>query len=408
MTKKTFLQLREDFPMLKRTMHGKPLVYLDTAATAQKPQQVIDAISNFYTNNYGTVHRAIYELSVYATENYETTRRKAQRLLNAADPCEIVFTRGTTDGINLIAHSFGKAFLKPGNVVIISAMEHHSNIVPWQLACEERGAILKVIPMDDQGNLLLEEYAKLLDENVKIVAFAHVANSTGTVHPIKQMIAMAHRYGAKVLIDGAQSAPHMPVDVQELDADFYAFSGHKLYGPTGIGVLYGKKELLNALPPHDGGGDMVNSVHFEKTTYNELPLKFEAGTPMIAEVIGLGAAIDYINAVGLSSIADYEQELLKHATAKLAEIKDLQILGTAPEKGPILMFSVKDIHALDLGTLLDLRGIAIRTGNHCAQPTMRHFGCTATCRASFAFYNTMEEVDLFVAALKDAIRKIVA
>jgi cysteine desulfurase/selenocysteine lyase len=375
---------RKDFPMLQKQMHGKPLIYLDSAATAQKPQKVIDAISSFYKDYYGTVHRAIYDLSVRSTHEYEDVRQKVKTLLNAAKVEEIIFTRGTTDSINIVADSFGRAFVNKGDEVIISESEHHSNIVPWQMMCEARGAVLRVIPINDCSELILDEYAKLLNDKTRIVAVSHIANSTGTIHPIKQIIEMAHKYGAKVLIDGAQSVPHMTVDVQNLDADFYVFSGHKFYGPTGIGILYGKE----ALP---------------KTTYNTLPLKFEAGTPSIAEVIGLGAAIDYIQKIGLEKIHACEQELLNHATNKLKAVKGLRIIGTAAEKGAIVSFVVEGVHPLDIGTMLDLRGVAIRTGHQCAQPTMQRLGVSATCRASFGFYNSLEEVDTFVVALQDVL-----
>lgn len=401
-----FAAYREDFPMLSRQMHGKPLIYFDTAATAQKPQSVIDALTNFYQQHYGTVHRAIYELSIYATQEYEATREKVRSLLNAAKAEEIIFTRGTTDSINIIAQSFGKAFITPGSEILISETEHHSNIVPWQIMCEDREAILRVIPVNDSAELDIDTYEKMLSKNTKLVAISHVANSTGTIHPIKQIIKMAHNFGAKVLIDGAQSVPHMPVNVQDLDADFYAFSGHKFYGPTGIGILYGKENLLHLMPPCQGGGDMIAAVTFAKTTYNVLPLKFEAGTPMIAEVIGLGAAIDYILAIGLSNIEEWEKELLVYATKQLEEIKGMRIIGTAKEKGALISFVVENTHALDIGTMLDLRGVAVRTGHHCAQPTMHRFNVPATCRASFAFYNTKEEIDLFAAALKDVLKML--
>ncbi|HRD55147.1 MAG TPA: cysteine desulfurase [Parachlamydiaceae bacterium] len=399
-------KLREDFPLLKQKMHGKPLVYLDSAATAQKPNSVIDAMQDFYQNHYGTVHRAIYQLSAYATAEYEKARTKVQRLLNAAKREEIIFARGTTEAINMVAYSFGKAFLLPGDEIIISEMEHHSNIVPWQMACEDRGAKLKVIPMNDQGELDLEKFAALLSDKVKLVAITHVSNALGTVNPIKKIIEMAHHTGAKCLIDGAQSVPHMPVDVQDLDADFYVFSGHKVYGPTGIGILYGKEDLLNAMPPYQGGGDMIQTVEFAKTTYNTLPLKFEAGTPMIAEVIGLGAAIDYMESIGLEAIHAYEQELLEHATAKIKAIEGISIIGEAAEKGAILTFKADDVHPLDLATLLDLQGIAIRTGHHCAQPVMRHFGVTSLSRASFALYNTKEEIDYFIDSLQKNLKQL--
>jgi cysteine desulfurase/selenocysteine lyase len=394
---------RKDFPMLQKQMHGKPLIYLDSAATAQKPQKVIDAISSFYKDYYGTVHRAIYDLSVRSTHEYEDVRQKVKTLLNAAKVEEIIFTRGTTDSINIVADSFGRAFVNKGDEVIISESEHHSNIVPWQMMCEARGAVLRVIPINDCSELILDEYAKLLNDKTRIVAVSHIANSTGTIHPIKQIIEMAHKYGAKVLIDGAQSVPHMTVDVQNLDADFYVFSGHKFYGPTGIGILYGKEALLEKMPPHHGGGDMIALVTFPKTTYNTLPLKFEAGTPSIAEVIGLGAAIDYIQKIGLEKIHACEQELLNHATNKLKAVKGLRIIGTAAEKGAIVSFVVEGVHPLDIGTMLDLRGVAIRTGHQCAQPTMQRLGVSATCRASFGFYNSLEEVDTFVVALQDVL-----
>lgn len=399
-----FRDLRKDFPMLTKTMHGKPLVYLDSGATAQKPQAVIDAISDFYSNHYGTVHRAIYELSVHSTQEYQATRIKTQAFLNAAKVEEIIFTRGTTESINLVAYSFGKAFVKPGDEILISEMEHHSNIVPWQILCEDRGAILKVIPMNNRGELLLDEYKRLLSPKTKLVAMTYVSNALGTINPVKEMIALAHESGAKVLIDGAQAAPHLPIDVQALDTDFFVFSGHKTYGPTGIGVLYGKEELLNQMPPYQGGGDMIEYVSFSNTTYNVLPLKFEAGTPMIAEVIGLGAAIDYMQKVGIAAIQQWEHALLEQATEQMLEIPGLRIIGTAEEKGGIVSFTVDGIHPLDIGTMLDLKGIAIRTGHHCAQPALRYFGVTATARISFGLYNTPEDVNSFVKALEETIR----
>lgn len=399
-----FNKIRQDFPMLKKTMHGKPLIYLDSAATTQKPQAVIDAISNYYQNSYGTVHRAVYELCVSATNEYQEVREKAKRLLNADKVEEVIFTRGTTESINLIAYSFGKAFIKPGDEILITAMEHHSNIIPWQLLCEDRGAILKVIPFNDRGEINLEEYEKLLSGRTRLVSLCHVSNTLGTVNPIKTIVTMAHEKGAKVLVDGAQSVPHMKVDVQELDADFYVFSGHKFFGPTGIGVLYGKEALLNAMPPYQGGGDMVDVVSFSKTTYQPLPLKFEAGTPMIAEVIGLGAAIDYVEGIGFDKIQQWEHKLLKKATELLQTIPGLRILGTAQEKGSLISFVIQGIHPLDIGMLLDAQGIAIRTGHQCTQPTMQRLSISAAARASFAFYNTLEEVDAFVAALKHVVR----
>lgn len=396
--------LRQDFPMLSKTMHGKPLVYLDSAATAQKPMAVINAITSFYQDHYGTVHRAVYELALRSTEDYQKTRQKVRAFLNAAKDEEIIFTRGTTESINMVAYAFGKAFVKPGDEILISAMEHHSNIVPWQILCEDRGALLKVIPMNENGELLLEEYAKLLNPRTRLVAVAHISNSLGTLNPIKQIISMAHQVGAKVLVDGAQSAPHLKIDVQDLDADFFVFSGHKIMGPTGIGILYGKAELLNQMPPYQGGGDMIESVSFAKTTYNVLPFKFEAGTPMIAEVMGLGAAIDYIQSIGIEAIQSWEHVLLSYATEQMQEIIGLKIIGQAPQKGALISFSIEGIHPLDIGTFLDLRGVAIRTGHHCAQPVMHFFNVSATARASFACYNTKEEVDFLVVSLQEAVR----
>ena len=398
--------VHEDFPMLKKSMHGKPLIYFDSAATAQKPQPVIDAITNFYTNEYGTVHRAVYELSIHATFHYQEVRQKIAKLLNAEKAEEIIFTRGTTESINMVAYSFGKAFVNPGDEILITEMEHHSNIVPWQILCEDRKAVLKVVPMDDSGTLKMDEFVKLLTNKTKLVAVTHVSNALGTINPIKEIVSLARKVGAKVLIDGAQSAPHMAVDVQDLDCDFYVFSGHKYYGPTGIGVLYGKASLLELMPPYQGGGDMIEKVTFEKTTYNILPMKFEAGTPMIAEVIGLGAAVDYVEKLGLDHIHHYEHSLLLHATEAISTINGLRIIGTAQEKAAIISFVVEGIHPLDLGTMLDLRGVAIRTGHHCAQPVMKHFNVTSTARASFAFYNNKDEIERFAQALGDAVRKL--
>lgn len=404
--KPDFEKLRLDFPMLKCTMHDKPLIYFDNAATTQKPQVVIDTINDFYQKKYGTVHRAIYDLCVFATQEYEATREKVRSLLNASKTTEIIYTRGTTDSINLVARSFGQAFIRPNDEIIVSEMEHHSNIVPWQMLCKERGAHLKVIPINSKAEINLDTYAKLLNSNTKLVCIGHIANSTGTVNPVKEMIAMAHDKGAKCLIDGAQSVPHMKVDVQDLNADFYAFSGHKLYGPTGIGILYGKEALLNEMPPHQGGGDMVSTVSFAETIYNDPPLKFEAGTPMIAEVLGLGSAVDYIAKIGLDNIHQKDQELLHYATKLLREVKDLRIIGEAQEKGAIISFNINGLHHLDIGTMLDLKGIAIRTGKHCAHPTMDHFGISGTCRVSFAFYNTIQEIDLFITALNEVIASL--
>ncbi len=396
-------QYVKDFPMLKKTMHGHPLIYLDSAATAQKPQSVIDAVTEFYRDYYGTVHRAVYELANDSTNMYHEARLKAQKFLGAKLPEEIIFTRGTTDAINLAAYSFGKALIKPGDEIIISEIEHHANIVPWQMVCEDRGAKLKVIPVDERGVLKLGEYEKLLSPKTKIVAIAHISNALGTIHPVKQIIEMAHQAGAKVLIDGAQAAPSMKIDMQDLDADFYAFSGHKAYGPSGIGVLYGKYDLLDRLPPMQGGGDMIDTVSFDKTTYQKPPLKFEAGTPQIAQAVGLGAAIDYINSIGIDNIAAWKQHLLAYATKRLESIPHLSIMGTAPEKGAIISFNVANVHPLDIGTMLDLKGIAVRTGSLCAQPAMARFGTAQTTRASFALYNSTDQIDIFADALEEII-----
>lgn len=398
-----FASLRSQFPMLSQSMHGKPLIYLDSAATAQKPQSVIDAITQFYSSHYGTVHRAIYEISVHASKLYEKTREDVRQFLHAKHAEEIIFTRGTTESINLIAYSFGKAFVKLGDEILISAMEHHSNIVPWQILCEDRGAVLKVIPMDDKGELLLDEYLRLLTPKTRLVSITHLSNSLGTINPIKEMISLAHNVGAKVVVDGAQSTPHMPIDVQDLDVDFFVFSGHKLYGPTGIGVLYGKSELLNQMPPYQGGGDMIETVTFEKTTYNHLPLKFEAGTPLIAEAIALGASVNFLKKIGMESILTWVDHLASIAESALKTIPGLKILGQAKEKGPIITFAMEGVHPLDVGSLLDVKGIAIRTGHLCVQPVMRHFGISSAARVSFGLYNTVEEVQSFVEALKEVL-----
>jgi len=397
---------RSAFPLLRCQVHGHPLIYFDSAATAQKPQSVIDAISNFYSERYATVHRAIYALSQSATHDYHTVRCAVRLFLNAAKEEEIIFTRGTTASINTVAYCFGKAFVRPGDEIIISILEHHSNIVPWQMMCEERGAHLKVIASDETATLFLDDYKNLLSEKTRLVAIAHISNAFGTVHPIKEMAALAHSAGARVLIDGAQAAPHIPIDVQDLGADFYAFSGHKIYGPTGVGVLYGKEELLELMPPYQGGGDMIETVTMEKTSYHALPLKFEAGTPMIAEVIGLGAALAFIKDIGLEEIHRWEQQLLCYAVERLQEVAGLRIVGTAAKKGAIISFVVEGVHPLDIGTLLDLQGIAIRTGHHCAQPAMRHFGLSGTARLSFGLYNTIEEIDRFIEALKQVIEAL--
>lgn len=396
-------KIRDDFPVLKRQVHGKPLVYLDNAASNQKPQAVIDALGNVYSSHYSNIHRGVHLLSQESTNAYEEARVKVQHLLNAAHSKEIIFVRNATEGINLVASSFGRKFLREGDEIIISAMEHHANIVPWQLLCEQTGSILRVIPMTDAGELILDEYKKLLNDKTRFVSVVHISNALGTVNPVREIIRLAHDRGVPVLIDGAQSAPHFPIDVQELDCDFFVFSGHKLYGPTGIGVLYGKAELLDSMPPYQGGGDMISYVSFEKTLYNDLPYKFEAGTPHIAGAIGLGAAIDYLNGIGLDAIAAYERELLAYATEVLRGIPEVRIIGTARNKAAVISFLVGDIHPHDIGTILDREGIAIRTGHHCAQPVMDRLNIPATARASFAFYNTHEEVD----ALAQGIKKVI-
>ena len=403
MTKVDFSKVRKDFPMLAKEMHGHPLVYFDTAATAQKPNAVIDAEHNFYCNHYGTVHRAIYDLSMEATAHYQAARVKIKEFINAEKEPQVIFTRGTTESINLVASSFSRAFLKEGDEILIAQSEHHSNIVPWQFACKMTGATIQVIPIDDTGTLDTEALKELISEKTKMVAVAHISNSLGTINPIKEICKIAHKAGAKVLVDGAQGTPHLPVDVQELDCDFYAFSGHKTYGPTGIGVLYGKEELLEAMPPYMGGGDMIEQVSFEKSTFAPLPLKFESGTPSIVQAVGLGAAIDYLQNIGMENVSALEQEFLDYATPKLEQIDGLTIVGTAKEKGAILSFTVEGLHPLDLGTLLNLKGIAVRTGHHCAQPTMHRFNVPATTRASLAMYNTFQEIDYFVDALKTII-----
>ena len=386
-------RVREEFPALKQLVHGKPLVYLDNAATTQKPQLVIDAITHFYQEDCSNIHRGVHLLSERATRAYEDVRLAVQQFINAADPAEVIFVRGTTEAINLVAHSYGRTHVQAGDAVLISAMEHHSNIVPWQILCEERGARLRVVPMNGRGELLLDEYEKLLTPRTKLVAVSHVSNALGTVNPVRQIIAMAHEHGIPVLVDGAQAVPHLQVDVQELDCDFYAFSGHKMYGPTGVGVLYGKKRLLEAMPPYQGGGDMISSVTFEKTTYNRLPFKFEAGTPNIAGVIGLGAAIEYLGCIALERVLVHERYLLAYATERISSLPGVRLIGTAQEKAAVLSFVLEGVHPHDIGTVLDQEGIAVRTGHHCAQPVMQFFGVPATARASFALYNTEEEVD---------------
>ena len=397
-------KVRADFPILKSKFYGKPLVYLDNAATTQKPQQVIDAIEKYYRAENANIHRAVYTLSQIATNKYEDARRKLQKFLNAGSEHEIIFTRGTTESINLVAACYGRHNFKPGDEVIISAMEHHSNIVPWQMICQATGAVLRVVPMNDNGEFLFEEYTRMLSEKTKLVSVVHVSNSLGTVNPVKQIIDAAHRVGAVCMIDGAQWVAHGPTDVRALDADFYALSSHKLFGPTGIGVLYGKEKLLNAMPPYQGGGDMISSVTFAKTTYNDLPYKFEAGTPHIAGGIGFGAAMDYLKNIDLSAAAAHEQTLLRRATEGLQSISGLKIIGTAQEKAGAISFTLEGVASHDLGTLLDADGIAIRTGHHCCQPVMDRFKIPSTARASFAMYNTMADVDALVKSVEKVAR----
>jgi cysteine desulfurase/selenocysteine lyase len=392
--------VRKDFPILSRMVHGNKLVYLDNAATSQKPRAVIDAISNYYEDENSNIHRGVHFLSQLATEGYENARSTIQKFVNAAEAREIIFVRGTTEGINLVAQTYGRAHVGAGDEVLISAMEHHSNIVPWQILCEEKRAQLRVAPINDRGELVLEEFEKLLTARTKIVAVTHVSNALGTINPLAAIIAMAHRRNIPVLVDGAQAVPHIPVDVQALDCDFYAFSGHKVYGPTGIGALYGKAALLEAMPPYQGGGDMISSVTFEKTTYNKLPYKFEAGTPDVAGVIGMGAGIEYLNRLGIDRVADHEHELLAYATKMIAAIPGIRLIGTAQEKTGVLSFVMDDVHPHDIGTILDQQGIAIRTGHHCAQPVMERFAVPATARASFAVYNTKEEIDALAAGIQ--------
>ena len=396
-------RIREDFPILKTMVNGKPLVYLDNAATAQKPQTVLDTLHRYYTEENSNIHRGVHYLSQVATKDYEDARAKVRSFLNAPDDKQIIFVRGATEGINLVAGSYGRQNVGAGDEVIVTAMEHHSNIVPWQILCQEKGASLKVIPINDDGELLLDEYEKLLSPRTKLVSVVHISNSLGTINPMEQIIDMAHARGVPVLVDGAQSAPHMPIDVQKLDCDFFVFSGHKVYGPTGIGALYGKMDLLESMPPYQGGGDMIKSVSFEKTSYNDLPYKFEAGTPNIAGVIGLGAAIDYLNGLGMDITRAHEDSLLEYGTERLSNISRVRLIGTAANKASILSFVMDGVHPHDIGTILDSEGIAIRAGHHCTQPLMERFGIPATARASLAFYNTEEEIDLLVRGIDKVI-----
>ncbi len=396
-------EARKDFPILERQVNRKPLVYLDSAASAQKPQVVIDTINQYYSNEHSNVHRGVHYLSQEATTSYEVVREKVQRFINARNNYEVIFTKGTTDSINLVANSFGKANLQAGDEVIISAMEHHSNIVPWQMICEEKGATLKVIPMNEAGELDVVAYADLLSDKTKIVAVVHISNSLGTVNPVKEIIRRAHQKNIPVLLDGAQAIHHTKVDVQDLDVDFYVFSGHKMYGPTGIGVLYGKEEYLNAMPPYQGGGDMIKSVTFEKTVYNDLPHKFEAGTPNIAGVIGLGAAVDYIEDLTVEAMASWEEELVNYAIEKLSVLEDIKFIGQAKNRASVVSFLVNGLHPYDIGVILDKLGIAVRTGHHCTEPIMDKFGIPGTVRASFAFYNTKDDIDKLIEGVNRAI-----
>jgi len=396
--------LRRQFPILNREVKGRPLVYFDNAATAQKPQVVIDALVNYYAGYNANIHRGIHTLAEEATAAYEATRDAAKQFINASSREEIIFTRGTTEGINLVASTWGRQNVKAGDEIIISTMEHHSNIVPWQVLCEEKNAVLKIIPISDSGELLMGEYEKLLGPKTKLVSIVHVSNALGTVNPVRQIIDLAHKAGAVVFVDGAQSTVHLDIDVQEMDCDFFAFSSHKLYGPTGVGVLYGKKSLLESMPVFQGGGEMIKEVTFEKTTYNDLPYKYEAGTPNIADTIALKAALDFVNGIGKEKIRDHENELLGYATLQLEQIPGLRIIGTAKEKTSLVSFIVDKVHPQDLGILLDNRGIAVRTGHHCAQPCMVRFHIPGTVRASFAMYNTREEIDELITGLKKAIK----
>ena len=396
-------RIREDFPILKKKVHEKNLVYLDNAATTQKPTFVIDKVNKYYTTMNANIHRGVHALSQEATEAFESARIQIKQFINAIGKNQIIFTRGTTEAINLVASSYGRTNIKEGDEIIISHMEHHSNIVPWQLLCKEKNARLRVIPVNDDGELIFEEFEKLVNKRTKFISIVYVSNSLGTINPIKEIIKYAHQFNIPVLVDAAQAVNHLKVDVQDLDCDFLAFSGHKIYGPTGIGALYGKVELLESMPPYQGGGDMISKVTFEETTFNELPHKFEAGTPDIAGAIGLGAAIEYINRIGIENIKEHEHNLLKYATMKIAEVPGLRIIGNAKEKTSVLSFVLDNIHPHDIGTFLDFEGVAIRTGHHCTQPLMQRFNIPATSRASFAMYNTKEEVDVLVNGLKKII-----
>lgn len=399
-------KIRRDFPILGREVNGKPLIYFDNGATTQKPKQVIDAITRYYGDMNSNVHRGVHYLSQISTDAFEITRRKVQAFIHAKHEHEIIITKGTTESINIVASCYGRAFIEAGDEIIISAMEHHSNIVPWQMLCDEKGCKLRVIPMNDKGELDIVAYKALFSEQTKLVSFTYVSNALGTVNPVKEMIDIAHSHDVPVLVDGAQAVQHVAVDVQALDVDFFAFSGHKMYGPTGVGVLYGKEELLNKMPPYQGGGDMIKDVTFEKTTYNELPFKFEAGTPNIEAGICLGDAIDYIESIGLDAIKTYEDELLDYATSRLSEIEGIRFIGTAEHKSSVISFVVDGVHPYDIGVILDKLGVAVRTGHHCAQPVMDEFGIPGTVRVSLAIYNTKEEVDVLIEGLERALRML--
>ena len=396
-------KVRQDFPVLAREVNGKPLVYLDNAASSQVPQAVVDRTSKYVREEHSNIHRGVHYLSQHATTAYEAAREKVKRFINAPDVNCCIFVRGCTEGVNLVASSYGRGFIREGDEIVISQMEHHSNIIPWQVVAEERGAKIRVIPMNERGELIIDEYENLLNERTRIVAVSHVSNALGTVNPVKEMIATAHKFGVPVCVDAAQSVPHMPVDVQDLDADFFIFSGHKMFAPTGSGIVYGKREWLDKMPPYQTGGSQIRTVSFEKTTYAPLPAKFEAGTPAIAAGIGLGAAIDYLNSIDFAAAAAHEHELLGYATQRLSDLTGIRIIGTAAEKASVLSFEVEGVHPHDIGTILDQQGIAIRAGHHCAQPVMNFFDVPATARASFAFYNTREEVD----KLAEAVQKVI-
>ena len=397
-------RIRADFPILQQKIHGKPLVYFDNGATSQKPQAVIDALARYYSVENSNIHRGVHSLSERATADYESARGKVRDFINAPSDKEIIFVRGTTEAINLVAQSYARSFLRAGDEIVVSAMEHHSNIVPWQMVCAQVGARLRVIPINHDGEIVMEEYERLLTDRTKFVAVTHVSNALGTIVPVKEIITLAHARGVPVLLDGAQAVPHLKVDVRDLDCDFYAFSAHKMFGPTGIGVLYGRADLLEKMPPYQGGGDMISLVTFEKTHYNVLPYKFEAGTPHIAGVIGLGAAVDYLQALDWKRVAAHEHALLSYATAALVEIDPLRIIGTAKDKAGVLSFVLDHVHAHDVGTILDQEGVAVRAGHHCAMPVMQRFGVPATTRASFAFYNTVKEIDVLVQAIRRVLK----